>query len=260
MAEGSGGGVFFDPRQFAYLPHYAKTAILICFIFLTAVSGLAVAFAIHSHEGSEFIVVFLSVCQTAVFGLVFTIFVVLARQDNNRKFMVGLADKFFEPYLLEALSAISIPSLSVTGFEVSSKRSDIFGREISLIAKRDHATDRRDMRVKIWVGLNVYKIIVIYFVPCDPDASPKTIEEKFSYCFGGLQHAGHKVNFERTSIDGESLVSIWYSVEASPDFLMDPGQKLFWAQDIAMGTESFLRTAERHKLALFEVKASPGPL
>ncbi|MNF02627.1 hypothetical protein D3C80_2018050 [compost metagenome] len=45
----------------------------------------------------------------------------------------------------------------------------------------------------------------------------------------------------------------------SPDLLNSPDKKLFIIQDIAMMTQSFIRTAERHSVNIFTV-ADPAPL
>jgi hypothetical protein len=259
MSEGSGGALF-DSKQFAYLPYWGKQAVLVSFFFLAAVSGALVVYSLITDQGGEYLVLFISICQTAIFGLVFSFFIMLSRQDNNRKLLIQSQNIFYDPYLKESLSDVSIPALGIEGFDVTSTPRDIFGRDITMKAKHSTISEFKNATFRIWVGLNVHKFIVIYFVPKKNGLTLEKIREIFKHSFSGLEDAGYNLNFEEAKIDEEELVSIWHSVKADKDFLMDPGQKLYWAQDIAMGTESFLRTAVRAGIPIFNVKASPAPL
>jgi hypothetical protein len=56
---------------------------------------------------------------------------------------------------------------------------------------------------------------------------------------------GYDIYYEQSEVEGERFVSIWTTVSADDDMIVDPKRKLFWAQDVAMMTQSFLRTALR---------------
>lgn len=151
----------------------------------------------------------------------------------------------------------------------------------------------------IWVGFNVHRIFMIYFIdrpsperldellfkrsleknekgmiksntissaeiiqaPVERNDDPfiSLIKEIFSFTFGGAEKVGFHVNYEPALIQGKDIVSIWASVQVDPELLMNPGQKLFWANDVAMMTESFLRTALRNSpyVQLSQIPARP---
>jgi hypothetical protein len=111
--------------------------------------------------------------------------------------------------------------------------------------------------------LNVYRIFVIYFVDATGQGQGYTdvLREVFKYTFGGAEKIGFHTFYERASPDGDDVVSIWMSATAKESFLTSPTEKLFWAQDIAMMTQSFLRTALRyHQTVKLVTTSEPGPL
>lgn len=67
------------------------------------------------------------------------------------------------------------------------------------------------------------------------------------------------MNFRAHAVeDGEPIASIWLTAPAEKGLLTNPTEKLFWAQDIAMMTGSFLRAALRNGIELrTDAKAAP---
>ncbi len=94
----------------------------------------------------------------------------------------------------------------------------------------------------------------------EPPANPGRFKI-FSFTFGGAEKIGFHTFYERAQPDGHDVVSIWMSATAKDVFLTSPSEKLFWAQDVAMMTQSFLRTAIRYKGEVnIATLVDPGPL
>ena len=261
MAEGAGNVSFIDTRQFAYFSTKSKIALTIALSIFLVVPGACIFYSLARHESGEFIVFYLSIFQTSFLAALLCLFLGLSGRDANRKNLSTLVDKFYDPYLVESLSAISIPAKLIPKYQITTEKSDIFGKIIHLTPA--NTTDPSLVEAysfRMWVGLNVYKFIVIYFIPVSEEFSYQKIQEIFKHSVGGQKQSDFNLHFEETNIDGEELVSLWYSINANADLLTDPNAKLYWAQDIAMGTESIIRTAVRNHLPIFSVKATPGPL
>ncbi len=131
-------------------------------------------------------------------------------------------------------------------------KRDIFGRLFAL--------QHSDYIFQLWVGLNVNRVFVIYFVPLVNGLTLDRAKEIFAFTFGGAEKLGYHVNYEIAKLDTQDLLSIWLNVETADDLVSNPQDKLFWAQDVAMMTQSFLRTAHRNSISLHLAGTSPGPL
>jgi len=253
MAEGSTGASVMDAKQFIYLPRWVKLTIIGATSVLLLLAGISVYNAVMSESHGEAIVFFLSVTQSAALVLIFFLVVTFSRRDANVEQLHVLVDEFLRNYIPTALRKVSIPALDIASFEVRDEGAkDIFGR---LLKMKSGAHT-----FEMWVGLNVKRIFVIYFLPLSAEVTRERAKEIFQFTFGGAETVGFHANFEEAEVKGEKILSIWLTVETTDDLLSSPMDKLFWAQDIAMMTESFLRTATRNKLSFALKAASPGPL
>ena len=143
---------------------------------------------------------------------------------------------------------------------VQGERADLFGHDYAL-DDGDGATV-----VRLWCGLNVNRFIVIYrlanphVATVGQEAFVARLKQIFAFSLGGAASVGYAVNYEGVPGAGD-LVSVWLTVATGEDLLTNPALKLFRAQDIAMMTESFLRTALRHADEVrLETRTLPLPL
>ena len=113
--------------------------------------------------------------------------------------------------------------------------------------------------MRFWVGINVKRLSTIYFVKVDSEQQVEELRNIFRFTFGGAAKVGYETNFEYAEIDGEKIVSIWSTAMADNAILGNPAEQLFWVQDIAMMTQSLIRTAVRHNVCLY-TNTEPGPL
>ncbi len=243
-----------------HLP-WVELTILIAAMVVFMLASVSVYRAVVADSHGESIVFFLSVSQSAGLILIFFLVVTFSRRDANVEQLHVLADEFLRKYVPRSLSRASIPALNITNFTVKDEgEKDIFGRLLRMTSG--------DYKFEMWVGLNVSRIFVIYFVPLqnglesgqNSGLTKERAQKIFEFTFGGAQKVGFSSNFEEAVVNGQDILSIWLTVETSGELLTTPQDKLFWAQDIAMMTESFLRTANRNHIDLRLNGISPGPL
>lgn len=125
--------------------------------------------------------------------------------------------------------------------------------------------DKESRAYRIWVGANFERLFFITRVSLNPEEAQKI----FGYTFDGAKAVNWNVNFQEIecSTDGAE-VSIWATVQV-PSPLVNEGTVsgpwdaltrtgAYWAVDIAMMVQSFLRTAQRHKVK--SSRTFPAPL
>lgn len=119
-----------------------------------------------------------------------------------------------------------------------------------------------------WLGVNGPRL---FFITHARDIDPERARAVFSFCFGGAQKVGWDINFEpldngvsiwgtcmtdrRTSLTEKSQNST-QGLNHEPVFhLTEDG--LFWALDVAMMVQSWIRTSERNKIECHEMEPAP---
>ncbi len=113
-----------------------------------------------------------------------------------------------------------------------------------------------------WIGINGPRLFFIAYVK---DVEQDEARQAFSFCFGGAQKVGWEMNYEPL----DNGVSIWASCmtdrnrplsagspsPAEPLQLTAEGE--FWATDIAMMVQSWVRTCERLKIRCHDLEPAP---
>lgn len=261
MSEAAEKTKFLDAQQIVFLPKWARISIaaLLGLLALTA-CGSAVAFLFFPGS-KELVLPMMSIAQTTAGGFALILFVLFSERQLSTARLYEKTNDFLDIHLVESLSRIEIPQIEkgktvtvtpvVRNAGIHGKRKDIYGSNYEL--------HLGSFKMRMWVGINVKRLSVIYFVKTDISDSVAHLEEIFKFTFSGAQKAGYDTNFERVFMDGEHLVSIWSTVFAADAILGHPTEQLFWVQDIAMMTQSVARTAARNNLDL-NTGAEPGPL
>lgn len=252
MAEASNTQLFFDARNYTYLPSWAKALVLGAAMLLLLLAVVMIYRTLAAQQPGGDILFYLSLAQTGALALIFGVILLFSTRDANVHHLRRLGDQFLGTYMAEALARVSIPEMGINGFSVSDQgRKDIFGRVLEMHSPK--------LTFRVWVGHNVRRLFVIYFVPLSECVTAERLQQVFTHTFGGSEQSGFKVNFESASIGDNKFVSIWLTTDTSSDLLYNPREKLYWAQDVAMMTESFLRTAHRNAIGV-EGTIEPGPL
>lgn len=246
-----------DSKKIIYLPSWIKLTIVSA---LTLCLGVAVFISISFvgvPDHSDWILLSLSLAQVAATALVISLVLIFGEREANLSILVSKTERLLLTHLPQTLARIEDshgknPTISVSAI------NNIFGANYIL--------ETENIKTKMWVGLNVDRIIIAYFIKGTD--SVDTIKNIFQYTFGGAESVGYKVNFEEATIkdSGEKILSIWCTWPAihngsnlSTDLISNPEKKLFIIQDIAMMTQSFIRTAERNSISIL-TETDPGPL
>lgn len=232
-----------DAKSFVYLPGWAKLLSVLALAGGVLISVWTVVAFFGSTDARDWVAIGLAGTQFMITTLVVAVVLFFSQTDANICNLERRAEQFFGEVLPDALARVA-PDDEVEGGCVVDRgdRRDIFGYDYRL--RRGSAT-----KLRLWCGVNVFRLIVIYRV-VNHSRMPeqdflKRLPEILRFTFGGAQALNYSVSYEPLA-GSDDIVSIWLTVGTDKDLLTDPALKLFWSQDIAMMTESFLRTAHRH--------------
>lgn len=121
---------------------------------------------------------------------------------------------------------------------------------------------------RFWFGANGPRL---FFIAYMRELDPARAREAFAFCFGGAAKVGWELNYEPI----ENGVSIWATCmteKAAPLVQVRPGVTRglsndetfeitadghFWATDVAMMVQSWIRTSERLGFACHEMEPAP---
>lgn len=117
-----------------------------------------------------------------------------------------------------------------------------------------------------WIGINGPRIFFIAYVG---GIEKDQAAQSFGFCFGGAEKVGWQINYEPID-DG---VSIWATCMTDRNFPLSVKQEhvresgratysltadgLFWATDIAMMVQSWVRTCERKNIDRHSLEPAP---
>jgi hypothetical protein len=250
-----------DSRGFIHVPTAVRrTALSILALVCVSAIYLTARYAYlddpKDPKYADWILVGMSLVHMSLAGFAIALLLFFTEKDVSTDVLLKKTDAFLEELLPQVLQRVS-PSYALRhkGSEVVKLgRSDIFGAAYELSCD--------DKRIQLWVGLNVSRLIVIYWVVMPVDKSSVEamthFEKIYQYTFGGAKKVGFTTHFEPfTSPSGVQIMSIWSSIKLEQNLLLQPSDRLFWMQDIAMMTESFWRTSLRHGVALSREEPSP---
>jgi len=248
-----------DSKQIIYLPLWTKIGIAALFgIGVIASIAILVRF-FGADDNVDWLLLGVSGVQFGVTALATFLILCFSQTDANIRNLEARTDQFLREVLPAKLARITFPGMQNHQLQARcGARRDIFGYDLEL-------SDGGEVVLRLWCGVNVSRIIVIYRVE-NPKADVPTadfvqrLREIFAFSLGGAESVGYRVNYE--PVPGQpGVVSIWVAVATSAELLTDAAQKLFWAQDVAMMTESLLRTARRHADEVRpHMRTAPAPL
>ena len=121
------------------------------------------------------------------------------------------------------------------------------------------------------VGLSILQtsaagiaFVVVLFYSRRDSTMGTLVEQSDEFLRNHMRNALQKVSvpslgIERCKVLDGGSKDVFGHLQTEPDLLTNPLQKLFWSQDVAMMTESFIRTALRNGLNL-TTRCRPAPL
>lgn len=252
---------YLDANQVVYLPRWARFAVMAVLGILAVSACVAGLVFFYFPDYHAQITPTLSIAQTAAGAFAVVLFVLFAERELNTDKLLERTDSFLEQQMANALRKIEVPQLrrghtmNVNVIDrantVHGGRKDIYGANYDLWLE--------NFRMRMWVGINVKRLSVIYFTPANGIEDERALEDKFQFTFRGAAKIGYETSFQYVEIDGEKLVAIWTVVMSDNGILGNPSEQLFWIQDVAMMTQSLIRTAVRENIR-FDTLTEPGPL
>jgi hypothetical protein len=133
----------------------------------------------------------------------------------------------------------------------------------------DYTLRSANAALRMWVGLNVHRVIVIVFCArpdgVDDDVFMEDLKKIFHDTTKGAQAIGYdEPHYQRAEKNGRRFVSVWQTWDirkggTGEDFLTHYTSQLFFAQDVALMAQSFLRTGQRHGITM-TTPFAPHPL
>ncbi len=252
---------YLDPQQVVFLPKWARICIL-CLLGILAVAAVVCSMVFLFYpEHRESITPILSIAQTAAGGFAVVLFVWFAEKQMSTPRLHEKTKVFLESQILDGLRRIEIPQIQknqTVSVQLKSREASVYGGRKDIYGA-NYEVSLQKFSMKMWVGINVKRLSVIYFAKVNSAQDVDHLRDVFKYTVGGAANAGYHTNFEYAMIDEEHIVSIWSSVLAENGILGHPAEQLYWAQDVAMMTQSIARTAQRHEVCL-STQTDPGPL
>ena len=261
MSESVRNEQLLDAQQVVFLPSWARFSIIFLLALLAITSCAGAIFFLAVPTSRDLVVPALAIGQTAIGGFAVVMFVLFSEKQLSTGRLYEKTDLFLTQHIVESFKRIEIPQVcrektvnvvTVTrNANIHGHRKDIYGAnyEISL----------NSFKMQVWVGINVKRLGIIYFVEVDGPEMLAKLESDFRFTFGGAEKVGYHTNFEYACTEDEKVISIWSTAFAENAILGNPAEQLFWVQDLAMMTQSVARTAVRHNWNL-NTKTLPGPL
>lgn len=255
------GPKYLEANQIVYLPTWARYSVMVVLGVLALSAGIAGVVFFLFPDYHDQITPTLSIAQTAAGAFAVVLFVLFAERQLDTDKLLTRTDHFLEKQLAEGLQKIEVPQVKrghTVNVDVVQRAATIHGGRKDIFGA-NYRIWLDNFSMKMWIGLNVKRLSVIYFVRASAPADADILAEQFKFTFGGAAKLGYDTNFQYVEIDGEKLVSIWTTVMADKVILGNPAEQLFWIQDIAMMTQSVIRTAVRDGIHL-DTNTEPGPL
>lgn len=246
-----------DSKNLISLPPWVRALLIGILLALFVGSAWLVLTNVGKAGFRDWFQVSMSILQMAATGLLFGLVLFFAEADVSVATLREKTRRWLLVYLPRYLGEITGEGESKTTVSVVRGVRDIFGAQFEI--SDDRGAGGMTPVLRCWVGLNVNRVIVIYWA----DASPSPLlREAFGPTFSGARNVGWgEVVYQPVEIDGRQVTSIWttWMIEGE-GFLKSPEKQLFVAQDIAMMTQSILRSATRNKVPLVVGDHWPRPL
>jgi hypothetical protein len=244
-------------RFVVHIPRWLRWSLLVVLGVLVLGFSLGFFLGIGRPEYREWAQPSVSIVQIALTGLAYVTLLFFTESGQSPRALQARSDAVLTRLLPDSFARITDTQGVPLVVEVGAG-SGIVGRA--------YALQSPNTRLRLWVGLNVHRAIVAYFCELPDgeadDAFRSRLRRIFENTINGARAVGYdEPNIQIEQIDGYRFASIWltWNLEGKEDFLTHPPTQLFFAQDVALMTQSFLRTAQRHGIRM-ATPIEPMPL
>lgn len=246
-----------DSKNIISLPPKVRFALLAFLLLIFFVSAWLVLSKVGDDGYRDWVVVAMSVLQMASTGLIIALVVFFAEADVSVNALQQKTEHWLRESLPKQLRKMSLDDDAVLTVSVVRGVRDIFGCQYEvMVARRDSPAETF---IRFWVGLNVNRLIVIYWAD---GHSEERLAKVFKETFKGAESVGwSQVILQPEHVGGHAVTSMWTTwMQQGESFLKTPEMQLFVAQDIAMMTQSVIRSASRNGVSLVVADEWPRPL
>jgi hypothetical protein len=244
-------------RFVVYLPRWLRWALLLALAALVA--GFSVVFFVGINRPGfrDWLPASVSVVQIALTALAYVLLVFFTESGQSPAALIRRTQSVLTGLLPATLARIT---------DVEGEPMMVEVGPPSGVTGRDYRLHSSHAEMRLWLGLNVHRVIVIVFCQrpagLDDAAFVARLQTSFHDTIKGARAIGYdEPHFQVENIDGHDFASIWltWDIGIEQDFLTHSPSQLFFAQDVALMVQSFLRTAQRRQLHL-ATALTPMPL
>ncbi|GAB3741002.1 hypothetical protein GCM10028794_26290 [Silanimonas algicola] len=246
-----------DSKNLISLPPWVRLLLVGILLVLFVGSAWLVLANVGNTGFRDWFLVCMSILQMAATGLLFALVLFFAEADVSVATLRDKTRRWLLDHLPRYLRKITAEGDLKVRVAPPAGIRDIFGAQYEIALDGEAGAQAPVLRC--WVGLNVNRVIVIFWAD-----SPLTQELRnaFAPTFAGARSVGWtRVKYQPVKPGGRDVTSIWTTWTIDGEgFLKSPEKQLFVAQDIAMMTQSVLRSAMRNNVSLVVGDQWPRPL
>lgn len=235
-------------RLIVHLPRWLRWGLLAVLTLLVVGFSASIFVGVGRPDFASWLPPSVSIVQIALTALAYVVLLFFTESSQGVGSLQKQSDKVLTTLLPDCLQRISDHQGERVSVQVG-EPSGVVGRAYDLATS--------NTRVRMWIGLNVHRVIVAYFCelpfPDDEAGSLDRLRTVFGGTISGARAVGYaEANVQPEEIDGHRFASIWltWNQVTRDDFLTHTPSQLFFAQDVALMTQSFLRTGQRHGIEL----------
>ena len=244
-------------RLIVHLPRWLRWSLLFVLALLVIGFSVSIFIGVGRADFTHWLPPSVAIVQIALTAMAYVVLLFFTESSQRVESLKRQSDRVLTRLLPDCLQRVADQQGERVSVQVG-EPSGIVGRAYDLATP--HA------RLRMWVGLNVQRVVVAYFCelpfPEEPQRSLDYMKEKFAGTLSGARSVGYgEPNLLLEEIDGHRFASMWltWNLKDQEDFLTHTPSQLFFAQDIALMTQSFLRSGQRHGIVL-STPFEPMPL
>lgn len=231
-----------------YIPRRAKIAITVLAIFFFLLSIAVVLFLLNEKVDAGVVTTGLTLAQTCAAGLGVIAVVFYTRFNVNVSFLKKRTEDFLIREIPDALRIVEYQE-GHFGELTPSYRPNPLVTKTRLLVNYDQGNHYCQYRVlaygvdqKIYVQVNVKRLVVSYFLDADPAEGADT-RHRLEYVVRAAEAAGYTYKYEDVHDSAHRNVSVQLRLfkDLSDDFLVNASERLFLANDFASMTRALIR-------------------
>lgn len=240
-------------RFAVYIPAWLRWTLLASLAVIVAGFTITFFVGIARPHYTNWLPASVSIVQIALTALAYLLVVFFTASAQSPASLQRRTERVLTDLLPQALARIT---------DSRGGRVEVAVGPSSGVIGHDYTLRSANTELRVWVGLNVHRAIVILFCARPEGLDDRTfaqrLEQDFAETVKGAVAIGYDPPHYQPEIrDGLAFASIWltWNIKRSAenpdaDFLTHSPSQLFFAQDVALMVQSFLRTAERRGLRL----------